>query len=166
MDEAQEPKHKKPSLIRYMVWGLIPVLLIGGALAVFLLTRHHDPNQVALKNAEKSVSFPLYYPSGLASYFFLDRGSISTTNSIVIFTIDRDDGQKIFVTEQALPRNFNLSIITGTQATLPIGKLVIGDGFIGYRAAIKTPKTLIFLTSSSTLSTGDFSAVVKSFKSV
>jgi hypothetical protein len=144
------------------------IVVVAGGFTVFMLTRPSpSPTQKTFQSAEKQVGFPLLYPVGLPSYFFLDQGTINVSNGIVQFSIVQDGGQKIYVTEQSLPANFSLKGITGTVATKPgIGTLVIGSGFLGYRAVIKGSQTLVVLTCSTSINGNDFATVVKDLRLV
>lgn len=147
--------------------ALVIALAIGATVAVLVLHRPSNPLADNFRAPQQAVDFPLYYPSAMPSYYFIENGSVQVNDNTVIFPIIRNDGQKITVTEQKLPNNFDLTKITGTKANIDgLGKVIIGTGFQGYRAVIAADKTLIFVSSSDQITVADFSAIVKSFRAV
>jgi hypothetical protein len=167
-DEVKRSKSNKLYRKRWLkIAGLFIVvaLITAGILVVILLTHKQNPNQAALQKIAKNVSFPLFYPDNMPNFFFMDNGSVQSSNGIVFFSIDRVDQQKIYVTEENLPPGFNLNQVTGTRSDIPnVGTMVIGTGFQGYRAVIQAKNTLIFVSGSSKINVTDFGQVAKSFK--
>ena len=128
------------------------------------ISKKSSANQ-PLKEFQQRISFPIYYPSQLPSYFFVDVGSAEDTNNTLIFPITRNDGQKIIVTEQPLPTGYDLSGVSGLQHTIKgVGVAVIGSGFLSQRAVLATPKTLILLSAAPQIPFADLQRITYAFR--
>jgi len=170
-DEAGEPRrdYKIKAFTRYrlIAISLCALLVVIAGVIIFLFVAHGTTDSLvaSFRAPQHAVDFPLYYPSALPSYYFVDSGSIQTDNDVVIFPISRNDGKKILVTEQSLPSDFSLNNVNGLQHQLPgIGTAVIGSGFLGNRAVIKTSQTVIFLSSPQEISITDLQSIAYNFK--
>lgn len=148
-------------------WIVCGVLFVVAGLIVvgFWMWPRPSAGQKQLAILAQQVSFPVYYPATLPSYFFIDGGQVVVSGNTLIFTITRNDGQKVMVTEQLLPSKFKLSQVTGTAVMVPsAGRAVIGTGFQGYRAVITATSTLIFISATQNITSADFAVIVKSFR--
>jgi hypothetical protein len=144
------------------------ILLVFLILTVLRITlSDNNPAKLAFSKTSQLFSFPLYYPSSMPSYFFVDTGSMTTSNNTLIFPISRNDGQKIIVTEQQLPVGFDTTQVTGTRTVIPnLGTIVLGSGYLGNRSVIVTQNTLMFISAPSTITVGDLDEIVKAFRPV
>jgi len=156
--------------VRRHKWVSVTCLLAAIALVVLIIIStlvRANPDKTALAIYQSQVSYRLFYPSNLPSYYFLDTGSISDSQEVIQFPIDRNDGQSIAVTEEPAAANFNLSQVTGSRYTVPgLGTMVVGAGFLGYRALIQTNSTLIILTCKETISQTDLTIIAKGFRAL
>lgn len=152
---------------RWAVGIVVISIIITSGVVGFLVFDRDSPNATsrALKIIKQQVSFPIYFPTELSNYFFIDNGSIKSSNGYVFFSIVRNDGKKIVVTEQAMPSNFTLDDVNGLQHEIPsVGTVVIGNGFQGQRAVLKTNETLIIITTTKDISAADLQSITYSFQ--
>ncbi len=139
---------------------LLPILLIGSLLALFILRPHSPfPPQV-----QRDTSFPLYYPSKFPAGFKLDRGSISASGGIVIFAISDGRGRQIAVTEQARPQNFDFSSLRGEAFITRVGKATLAVQEERTSASLLADQTWILIRTPFPVATSDLKALVDGFK--
>ena len=139
------------------------VLLLALSIGVALKRTADKPSPLGILPNE--VTFPVYFPTSIPAYYFVDSSSTSVSNDVLIFPISRNDGKKILVTEQSLPSGFDLNAVNGLQHQLPgVGTVVIGSGFLASRAVIQTTKTVIFLSAPQEIPTADLQSITYSFK--
>jgi hypothetical protein len=163
-EEALPIKAKRRFRLRTILLALV-VIAIGVGTAVLLETNATSAELAAFKNSQKSISFPVYYPSKIPSAFSINPRSLSTSGGLLAFPIANSNGQSIEVTEQNLPSQFDISKVNGLFHNIPgIGTVAIGSGFLGQLGFIKTAKTLITLSAPTQISAGDLQSIAYNFK--
>ncbi len=137
-----------------LIWFSVVVLLAisGAATAVHFI--HPTPDRSPFsKTVKRSVIFPLYYPTVLPAGYWLDKSSISTTSSVVIYSVKYSGGAKKMVFSlhaqptadqissfyfHYMPLHIDVSTTVGTAAIGAINNHTV--------VSLPTDKTWILLT--------------------
>ena len=79
--------------------------VVGAAAGVFLLLQPRPPFSASVTSA---VHFPLYYPATLPDGLAFTNASVKD-GGVVIATYKNPDGDKLFLSEEAKPANFDFA---------------------------------------------------------
>lgn len=158
----------RPRRKRIVTAAVYTLAIVGALIGLVTFLDNHTSQTSAcstLRHTTTKLPFPIYCPRSLPSYFFIDADGLRIGGNMLIFAIVRSDGQKILVTEQALPSGFTLDGIDGLDHEIVgVGRVVIGNGFTGKRAVLQTKSTLVFLSAPGTIGGGDLEAITYSFR--
>lgn len=147
---------------RKILMSVLVIALLVGA-GIFYKSQHS--NNPFPKSITSTINFPLYYPKVLPENVTVEPGSIQKlANGTVIFVINYAKGKQLTVSEQALPANFQGTILSNTETlTTKLGTAyvgVYGDHPVGI---IVTKKTLLFFNDPSGLDTVKLRQILEAY---
>src|SRR6476661_8564066 len=146
--ELLKPKMKKRKIMvkkKILVMIIAVSILVAGGISAFTKFQHNSfkfPKEIA-----SSVNFTLYYPRHLPAGFSLKQDSLKILdNDTVTYIFNYDSQKEMTITEQAMPANFQSTILTNTKDV----ENKLGKGYVGTYGnhpvgIITTKKTLIFI---------------------
>lgn len=126
VQDAETTRPKKAGVFRRMmdsnlrgVYVLACLAIIVGVVAGGAWAVQYYRNDAGLIPGKYSrgLNFPLYYPTNLPDGYAVDRASFKRQGNVLIFNITAPTGQNIAVSEEALPKNLNL---TQSQPQAPV----------------------------------------------
>jgi hypothetical protein len=140
-DEPATSHRKGRVIMKYIVGFFIMIVIITGGFATW---RHFSqpPNPIPT-DILHSVNFPVYYPSRLASGFYVDQNSIKINGNLLFYVVS-DGSMNITIVEQSLPPYLpppNFKVLSSFETAA--GSASTGTSNGSPVAIVKTSKTLI-----------------------
>ena len=123
----------------------LPILLVVIAVGGFIYYRVNYAGYFP-HNVRRQVHIALYYPVNPPDGLRVDRTSFQVPyQGVVTYTLRDTRGNKFYVSEQALPGNFDFTAFKAKfestdEITVPAGNALVGDLGIELIASIQTPK--------------------------
>ena len=155
---------KKTTKKRWFVAAAI-IIIIGSAAAGW----YYRQNSAAPIPADirHSVSYGLYYPSSLPAGFIYDKNSARIANGVVFYSFSAA-GQKVVVSEQALPNNPpDLKNLPGFNDSLSTaGTIATGSASGIPTALLETPTSLVTVAGQRNTSASTVSSFAQQMKSL
>ncbi len=151
------------------IWPFIAaVCVIALGMAIVIIPRLIRPYSLP-RDIVKQVDFTLYTPIKLPAKSQIRKESVGIKQGIVTYVID-DDGNDIFVSQQAKPNGFDFEKLYTNQfrSTAKVstenGEAVIGTLRSSTAASLITIDSWILLTGTSDTPKTDIDTIVKSLQ--
>jgi len=152
---------------RLLMWGLATV--VTSVLLICGLFVFYPPSPFP-KDIRSNTTTPLYYPTKLPPKFTINQNSFSEKNGVVLYSFDTPDGNKLNVTVEKAPKNYNFDDLYGTTmedtktVATPLGSAHIGTLGENTMASLVTGGTWILAVYSQSGASDDLASIMKSFK--
>ena len=123
-----------------------------------------------LEMTQKEVNFPLYAPSSLPEGFFYKQGGVSTSGSVVLYSLSFEQNKTLSVSIQAKPPNidfndfYNRILSNKSEVLSTQGKAVIGNNGERTIGSLVNDKVWVVLNTQSHIKTNELSALLSSLK--
>jgi hypothetical protein len=154
----EKPKKKRGLLLA--VIGLVVILCAVLICGWFFLIRTKPQANISeltndLQMYKDSQQFPLYTPSELPDSLIYHKGSVSSTNGVVIFYLFTSKREKVFVSQQQKPdkvaiNDFNTRFIENkVSAVSSEGKAVIGSHDKQLIGSLITDKSWVLINTQA-----------------
>lgn len=155
--------------ISFIALGFI-ICFVVGLLSYKLLDSNSEIAQEK-STLESTNDFPAYYPLNLPKGFVFNNSSVSHGKNVIAYTVDYNNGKKLFVSVQPRPEdavidNFHNNLMSNTIETKsPVGKAYIGQVRGAISGSILAEKSWIIISAPQGIDEERMSEVIKSITS-
>ncbi len=156
---------KKRFTVKAVGFAILTCSLLS--ISAFVLYQHFSAQSAPqpLRHTARLVNFPLYYPAALPAGYIFDSDSLSSTTSVVLFSLHNPStGDIISISEQPTPSTtldlntfYHNQFDSFNDLTTPAGKGIYGKDAQNATISILSSKTWLIirapLTSGSQIKT-------------
>lgn len=150
---------------KHTLAALLALFALAGVAVAIYETHSGDPGEQALQAAKAVVSHPVYYPKRLPSGYYYKTGSMKAGSGVVVFVIAGPQNQQIVVTEQAKPKGYDFSQLSGTvEFQAPLGSAYVEDFDNRTTGSIVTDQTWIITNTYTPIGADIMREILSSFQ--
>jgi hypothetical protein len=170
--KEENKKHRKKSKKRWFI-GLIFVLLLAAATSLFIVTKdnsNYKELRKDLNQAQKEVPFPIFIPENLPKGFAYKKNSVSTTGSVILYSLSVNKDKIVSISEQTKPKTanfddfYNRVLSNKTNVLSTQGKAVLGTGNNQTIGSLVTDKVWILVSTSTDVDNQVLTQLIRSLK--
>ena len=169
MDEGQTPR-KRWLTTKRLVCGagvLLVIIILGVTSIIWLAPRLSSGPPKALIDAQKTVSFPLFYAHKTPKGFTFNADMVSATSQAAIYSYSYDHGKRLAMSVQPPTSDIDATSLRSTsQFTTTIGRVYVLDFNDRTGAVITGDKSWVILNAPDKIATDDLRDFIDSLQPV
>jgi len=154
---------KKVLLIAILTLTVLGSLILVGLFIIESSTQ--NPLVSEFITAQQAADFPLFVPKNLPDGYTYRIGSLHVSNDVAVFSINGPGNRTLAVTEQAKPKGYDFSKLSGTvEFTSSLGKNYIEDFEIRTTGSIVGDKVWLIINTDNPVGSEDMNAILLGFR--